>query len=1084
MGDERERVQLLCKKCAKAYIVELSELLAGEARIHRCPRCKGILVKQEQIQVIPEEETVELSERDSSLPDDVRAALKENASHVGKFLLLKKLGKGGSGQVYRAFDLELERIVALKLFSIATDIDVERTRVEAQLTAKVNVQGIPKIYETGVDGETHFMAMEFIEGQDISEMKFPTEQAIRICADAARILEAAHSAGIVHRDVKPSNILLDAIGKVWMTDFGIAKSVQASKTHTTTGTVVGTPFFMSPEQARGENSSIDHRSDIFSLGSTLYFMVTYRFPFDGTNPMEIIEKVIVDYPSTPSSFNKAISREIDAVIFKAMEKERWRRYQRASEFAEDLERLLAREPVRALPVGFVGATIRRFQRHKRILMSVVAAAVLIMAAFGFAYSEYSKRKEASAASESLINAVLADLGAAYDEALAQRHAGKKYEELAQIPKRVLGSSVFREVNAMGVRDCRINFATGRLYKIVGDEEKAIAEQKQALEIDPEFVKAHYELGLYLYKNYEREIDRARIEWTQRESEKQTVPTEHELENDACRQLKSAALAHFQKGEPKDMCDAFVASLSSNHPAALEKFRSIQSGDKSNEEATLFLVKNHKRLEEFDKALQILAEAFGADRGNTDFLLEAAGIHLNFGIRKFYSGGDAESEWRLAIDSAAKAASLNEMLDDAWIIRGKSHSAIGVLKKNSGKDPTEDFLKAIDCYDSALKMKKDSVTALTGRGVAHMNLAVSMQSVGKSPREESELALKDFGRALDIDSKNASAHISRGTVFMNRGTYTMNKGGDPTPDFAGAIEEFNRAIAINANDYEVWLRRGVTYTNSGVYAMRSGKDGVSSFSLAVEDFNRAVDLNPSGFDAWQSRGSVYGSIGLQKAVKGVDPTADYEAAIQNLGKALQLKPNSYEALVNRGVVHTNLAIFRQSSGKNPVDDYKHAAADYEQAVKINPASYESWMHLGNSYFNIGVNVMNSGADPSEFFNNALKFLDKAIEINLQYFEAWMWRGNAKTSVLDAVRRGLMGGDAAKVYDDALKDYMRAIELNSNYGETFMRRAVCHCMMNKFSEAVADFNKGASLNPNIIPQFKGIWDNARKLAGGDY
>jgi serine/threonine protein kinase/Tfp pilus assembly protein PilF len=328
------------------------------------------------------------------LPQKARRTSSKTFADFGDYELLEVIGRGGQGVVYRARQKSLNRTVALKVIGLghwATEGHLKRFRREAEAAASLDHSGIVPIYEVGERDGSCYFSMKFIDGGQLDEViKSATadsscgerepmliRRAVELIAKVARTVHYAHEHGILHRDIKPGNILLDQNGEPHLTDFGLARLVESESTVTRTMEVLGTPSYMAPEQAVGNHGIISAATDVYGLGAVLYQLLTGHPPFAGGTTYETIKLLLDTEPRQPRLWNSKIDRDLSTVCLKCLEKNLKRRYPSALALAEDLERWLGHEPILARRIGIVGRSRKWVRRNPSI--AVMAALLLALA---------------------------------------------------------------------------------------------------------------------------------------------------------------------------------------------------------------------------------------------------------------------------------------------------------------------------------------------------------------------------------------------------------------------------------------------------------------------------------------------------------------------------------------------------------------------------------------------------------------------------------------------------------------------------------------------------------------------------------
>jgi hypothetical protein len=453
---------------------------------------------------------------------------------LGDFEILRELGRGGMGVVYEARQVSLNRPVALKVLSGGLGLTpkaVQRFRREAEAAARLHHTNIVPVYATGEEDGTHFYAMELIDGPSLDHVIRQLREAscrrqpggvsppadtsrspelvatgpyvgepsstqalstsalssgghyfdtvARMVAEVADALDYAHQNGVVHRDLKPSNLLLSPAGRLSLTDFGLARVLEQPGM-TLSGEFVGTPAYMSPEQVAVGRIPLDHRTDIYSLGATLYELLTLEPPHTGNSREQVLAQIVQKEPKPPRRIQKRVPVDLETICLKCLEKDPDRRYQSAGELAEDLRRYVNRFAISARRVGPVGRLMKWIKRRPAVAASLACAVVAITAAAFFAYqahlSEQQRRGEQEQKEKELLEEKRHN---ALEKALAAAMGG----DLDKAEKAISEA----EVHEASLAQLRMLRGMVAFYR--GDYERAFVDLEQAVKLDPDSVAA-------------------------------------------------------------------------------------------------------------------------------------------------------------------------------------------------------------------------------------------------------------------------------------------------------------------------------------------------------------------------------------------------------------------------------------------------------------------------------------------------------------------------------------------------------------------------------------------------------------------
>jgi tetratricopeptide (TPR) repeat protein len=971
---------------------------------------------------------------------------------IPRYEIRGELGRGGMGVVYRAWDPQLGREVALKVLQAAPDDAAEaheRFLREAQLSARLSHPNIVAVYDIGEwEGRT-YLAMQLVDGATLEKAALDLRTALTAVRDAARALDYAHAHGIVHRDVKPSNLMLDRQGRLFVTDFGLARRNDVPTKITLTGVVIGTPSYMSPEQARG--GATDGRSDVYSLGSTMYELVTGRTPFTGGDAMSVLLAQILKEPAPPRFHNEGLPKEVETIVLKAMEKDPGKRYATAGAMADDLQRFLDGQAIQARRPSPAARLGRRIARHP--WRAVAAAALLgLLAAAGVILRDYR------AAARQM------------DQGRAEPDLERKiafYERAARW---------FAEAEA-ALPDLRHQLATRRA------EEKE-KELQPLLSLAGAWARINQEFDRCRTLLRERNLAAARAA-VQAVADETPEPYRSETAfTETLRTLRSDLLKlDFEEG---------LALLARRQgPAefrelygrlAGETFSGLPDRNSALAAAALAFGKSLARRGAFPDAVEWLTRA--EERGATDLeLYEQRGLarvalgdwagagrdREEFGRRRplgtpfppgfaplFFRGGQEAARagrWEEAVRSLAEALALDpghaQGLHDHGLARFRAHGL--------AKEALEDLERALG-RDAALKPSPEYAEVL---------LAFVRE---RGPRDAAE-ALRVSGRlAPRLRGDLSKVHLERARLrFALR-------------DYAGTLEDGARA----GGGPDAWRLRG----QAAVLLVRTGTRDEKRLREAVDAFDRAARLQPDDartlywrgtarhllggrealdaaaedFRACLAAGVAVADSGLQLARIHLD-AGRWKDAAEASGRALEGKDLSADerlALLgeHQGVPAADLArrlrrdaFFARARGGFESGDFEACARDATEALGIDRA------------FAAALFLRGYARHRQRDYDGAADDFGEVLRLSPEDVEAYVGRGTARTY--------------KREFDLAIQDYSAAIRLNPRSAEAYAGRGAAKVGKDDLDGARADYRKALEVAPPDWPHRAAVEEKLKKL-----
>jgi tetratricopeptide (TPR) repeat protein len=895
---------------------------------------------------------------------------------VGDFELLSELGRGGMGIVYEARQLSLSRRVALKILPPGlglTDQAVQRFQREARAAARLHHTNIVPVHATGEEAGCHYYAMELIEGQPLSDVlsdltgqgssslmdetltrlggdeqdenraeettSRPTsgitslsdsssggrrwfDAVARLIAEVADALDYAHERGVIHRDIKPANLMLSKNGRLCVTDFGLARVAQEPGM-TVSGSLMGTPAYMSPEQVAARRMKLDHRTDIYSLGAVLYEMLTLRKPFPGESREEILGSILAKEPRKPRRINPRVPLDLETICQKAMEKDPGRRYGSAGELAEDLRQYLQRGLITARRAGPLRRTAKFVRRHP--LGATITAAVLVVVLLGSWARHASTQRTIEVARRSVADARYFLSQGEYRKGLESVDAARAL--------------------APDLPDARMMRA--RTLMMLGRHAEAVAEAEALLAANPDDWAAHLVLA----------AAGPHVPTVQVASHVAAVETHAPDTADAhyLRSLliESSAEAIVQLDRALALDPGHAAALLAraqrhvdlkDFPAALldgERLAAIRPRSAQGRRVIAWV---HYNLHDPERALAEYERAIELDPGDPLTYLWRAWVHKSPTTYRHIDGllpstgktAEAIADLTRAIEIDPDYAVYHRERADAHYRLGQYENAIGDALRAIELDPND--LAAYNTWgyaclfserlDEIPEIIEQMTAAFAGWSDRHAiadglgNIALGHQAVGMM-----DLAIAGADRMIEVAPDYYQAYFVRQWLRRRVG------------DVPGAEADLVRAASIELLDPKELILRG------------SGFSQVGHPELALADFDRSIELAPQWADPYHLRAHLQEASGrLDESLADYDraislaprwaklygdrgrvlaATGRHDDALADFETALEIDGQNVDALLNRAEV-------RLQAGRVEL-----AMVDIDRLIELNPD--DPWAH---------------------------------------------------------------------------------------------------------------------------------------------
>jgi serine/threonine-protein kinase len=900
--------------------------------------------------------------------------------------------------------------------------------------------------------------MHFVDGKPLDDLiddgDITPKMAASIAKRVANGLAHAHSHGILHRDIKPANILVDKAGEPQITDFGLAKDMDTKSKLTYSGATIGTPQYMPPEQADGRLKDIDERSDVYSLGATLYEMLAYEPPFTGDAVIEVIQKVILADPVSPRRKNPIVDKDLSTICLKCLEKEPERRFASAEALAGDLGSFLAGDPITARPASFRYRMMKKAGRHRALVWTVGIAAVLllsgaIVAGLALRGSERGKEEAETLLEEhkevtNVLLAAHAKLGRIhqkmkrrfYDSTITQRQLRDTFEREYAKPLEAFGEDMSSHPSAQATSLA----VQGWFFYLGGKSEEAFSLFRRAREADKNVGWApllesmvwffQYLLGRHLpeifFKDYKLQFGE--------------TPEESESMKKARRNFERLI------GMTRET-RIWGVTLSKTFPDALAGIQQLKEVDPETAVEGLTAA-----LEE--PAFSWIAEEILMARAKYRYLT----LDIDRGIEDILE----------FLDRCPESATGHH--HHAMLVQG-----LGFVEWSRDGDPLPFFRKAIEIMARAIEKKPRDAFQLTHRGDIFLELADEECRRLIDSRENYKKAIEDFDRAIQVNPAHITAFIYRGRAYRQWGIEESKRDRDPRDLFRRAIDSFDEAGRLDPEDPRVFHRRGETYYEQGLWGKAWGQNAGEAYEKALADLGSAIEANPGFWEPFHDRSSVYARLAEEKAARREDPLPLLQKALADLDEALRADSSQLAVWTTRANTHLIMAQSERNRGLDPTASLREAIKDSEEAMRRDPKNAPAYRNRAGAHQQFGYLLWLNGRDPTVPFEKAIRDYGEALKRNPDQYRSYHHRSVCRRVLGEFAER--LGRDPGDLYQKALEDSHQALKRYPGFANGLNMRGALYLKIAEeemkhgrdptifFDKAMKDIDAALDRDPNL-------------------
>jgi serine/threonine-protein kinase len=942
-------------------------------------------------------------------------ALKAPVASWDRYEIGSLLGRGGMGEVYKARDRRIGRAVALKFIRGGDEVMTHRFMQEARAQSRIDHPFVCKVHEVGeVEGKP-YIAMQLVAGQalDKAAASMSLVEKVRLIRDAAQALHAAHELGIIHRDIKPSNIMVEkgadgALRPIIM-DFGLAREAGEGKGLTESGAVIGTPAYMSPEQARGEARHLDRRTDVYSLGATLFDILTGKPPFDDTSVVSILLKVTGSPAPLLRSLDPSLPEALELITSKCLNKEPAQRYSTGLALAEDLDRYLSAGRITARRLSYAYRT-RYWARQNPSLAGLVAALVCSLLGFtgyGVRTAIVSARSEEMARRRAALAQKLGQAVKDLEWLVRSAYLVPLHDtgpEKAAVRARM--AEIETEMRSFGGLAAGLDhYALGRGHLALKQWDAAYRELRQAEEQGVREPELDYSLGRVLGELYSRALEEARKSGDksffvrrQKELEKEyLVPTRAYLQRsrglktvsasylegliDFYHQRYDAALlnAEFARRNSSWLYEATALQgdvymaralddrdrgdneqADAQFQLAVAKYEQAAEIGRSDPQLYEALSEAWVRQEELDmfrgrdprpKLARALA---AAEQALAAAPMESSG-HTKQAFAYYFQAQYSRDHgappevidrlFRAQITAGKQAIELHPQDAYAHDVTGMAYDGLAESLSERGAQPEDLFAQAFLCFENAIRLRPDFPWAYNDYGVALGAAGNSKKKQNADPREFYKRATDIIKKAIALDDHYLLAYSNAAANLESLAEWQAEHGEDPQVNALAAIEMADRALQINKQQPLAYGNSGGAFGLVAEYRLDAGLDGREAARKAIDRFRSLLAIDPNFLGPMADLARSYLRLASHERRLKIDPQPDLEKGLDVLGACYRLEPGNVECLAVEAQLRAEQVEWARQQGAPPATGFEKARRLAREATQKARDRGDLWMALG-------------------------------------------------------------------------------------------------------------------------------------------